>query len=539
MESRVIKLTAGAIKNNKLNIRSCGFEFFPKDVFGGCTKKRLGNQITINAVGLLNPIKTDIPADKKMGKPRWIFRRRSWVKEFLRYHKLKTDDMVRINRVSERKYEVIPDNNHRQRNEEQPLIKTRQTDRPTCEERRVLAYRTDAVHTNASEVTHDTPLMKLNLNWREQDLRERERTKHVHRLHPYLGKFIPQLVEIFLRKYFSPGHTVLDPFVGSGTTCVQANELGINSIGYDISAFNILLSRVKTAKYELDRTRYEVLDILKKVRLATQIDKRQGSFFLEDSASTVDGPSCPTNNEYLKEWFAPRALRELLTYRYFIDSGEYNYRDLLKVILSRSARSARLTTHFDLDFPKRPQREPYWCYKHSRICAPVEESFKFLRRYSLDTLTRIEEFSRVRTDASVELRHGDSRKVGIPRIDGVITSPPYVGLIDYHDQHAYSYHLLGLENNCHKEIGPASKGRSAEAKQQYIQDIALVFGRSLAAMKTGGRLIVVAHDRSNLYVEIANRIGVEVEDVVKRHVNRRTGRRANSFFESIFIWRKP
>lgn len=32
--------------------------------------------------------------------------------------------------------------------------------------------------------------------------REFERTKHVHRLHLYLGKFIPQLAEVFLKKYF-------------------------------------------------------------------------------------------------------------------------------------------------------------------------------------------------------------------------------------------------------------------------------------------------------------------------------------------------
>ena len=48
-------------------------------------------------------------------------------------------------------------------------------------------------------VTPETNLSSLNLNWREVDLPEKERTKHVHRLHPYLGKFIPQLVEIFLR----------------------------------------------------------------------------------------------------------------------------------------------------------------------------------------------------------------------------------------------------------------------------------------------------------------------------------------------------
>ena len=51
-----------------------------------------------------------------------------------------------------------------------------------------------------ASVNSNTKLCDLNLNWRERDLPENERTKHVHRLHPYLGKFIPQLVEIFLRK---------------------------------------------------------------------------------------------------------------------------------------------------------------------------------------------------------------------------------------------------------------------------------------------------------------------------------------------------
>ncbi len=74
--------------------------------------------------------------------------------------------------------------------------------------------------TNFRSVTPKTDLTALNLNWREADLPEKERTKHVHRLHPYLGKFIPQLVEIFLRK-FRPTN-VYDPFAGSGTTLVEA-----------------------------------------------------------------------------------------------------------------------------------------------------------------------------------------------------------------------------------------------------------------------------------------------------------------------------
>lgn len=58
-------------------------------------------------------------------------------------------------------------------------------------------------------------------------------------------------------------------------------------------------------------------------------------------------------------------------------------------------------------------------------------------------------------------------------------------------------------------------------------------------MPSGGRLIVVAGDRDNLYGEIAAMVGVEVEAILQRHVNRRTGRRSSEFFESVFIWRKP
>ncbi|NLT49958.1 MAG: site-specific DNA-methyltransferase, partial [Ignavibacteria bacterium] len=97
------------------------------------------------------------------------------------------------------------------------------------------------------------------LNWALsfEQYKEAETTKHVHRLHPYKGKFIPQLVEYFLDEhtdnfktdvYFKPGDIVLDPFAGSGTTLVQSCELGIHSIGIDVSKFNTLISNCKVTK---------------------------------------------------------------------------------------------------------------------------------------------------------------------------------------------------------------------------------------------------------------------------------------------------
>ncbi len=390
--------------------------------------------------------------------------------------------------------------------------------------------------TTPRDVTPQTPIANLNLNWSEKELPERIRTKHVNRLHPYLGKYIPQLVEIFIRKYFSPGQMILDPFAGSGTTLVQAKELGLNAIGCDISEFNVTLCKAKTQKYNLPEMEKEVKDVLEKTRLVTKIDKKQRTL-IPLKTPTVD--KLNVTDEYLKRWFAPQALVELITFRDIIAQGNYQYRDLLRIILSRAARSARLTTHFDLDFPKKPVAEPYYCYKHDRTCQPTTEAFQFLNRYCIDTIRRIKEYANLcRMETKVEIYHADSRNVPFPPVDGVITSPPYVGLIDYHEQHAYAYHLLNLSDQRELEIGAAAKGASKNAKKNYSDEISAVFANVLNSLKDGGRMIVIANDTANLYGDIAQSLNVEREDFIKRHVNRRTGRRATEFFESIFIWRK-
>ena len=398
----------------------------------------------------------------------------------------------------------------------------------TSEEKRIAAYGSDEP-TRPVSVRPTTPLSDLNLNWTERQLPERERTKHVHRLHPYLGKYIPQLVEVFIRRFFEPGMTVLDPFAGSGTTLVQANELGVNAVGYDVSAFNVMMSNVKTACYDLSVLRKEVADIIDKTERGTDQPNRL-------LWSSPRQGSSGTDNEYLNAWFAPRALDELLTFRQFISN--YEYEDFLRVVLCRAARSARLTTHFDLDFPKTPTTQPYWCYKHSRTCEPTQTAMKFLVRYAADGVRRVEEFRHLRTSAEARCINADSRFAAVDPVDGVITSPPYVGLIDYHEQHRYAYELLELADRSDQEIGSSTEGQGKKARGAYISSMRDVLWNVISSVTEGGPIIIVAGDKFDLYGKIFQGLPLHCDTILKRHVNRRTGRRSGDFHESIFVCKK-
>jgi len=357
----------------------------------------------------------------------------------------------------------------------------------------------------------------LELSWSERELPERERTKHVHRLHPYLGKFVPQLVETLIQRHLVPGQRVLDPFAGSGTTLVQSLESGLGATGCDVAAFNCLLMRVKTRRYNLFVLERELRDACARLARAD--------------------PEPVETSDYVRAWYAPQAAAELLFFRSLID--DYESADVLRIVLARDARSARKTTHFDLDFPRVPQEGEYWCHKHKRTCRPVETSAKFLTRYTLDTLTRLKEFARLRARGrEAEVMHGDARELDLGGpYDAILTSPPYPGLIDYHEQHRYAYELLGLEDRRALELGRAERGTSRAAIAEYADGIAEVLLRAGSALRSGAPVLIVVNDRRELYPAILERAGLVLDGRYRRHVNRRTGLRAGEYFEDVLVTR--
>ena len=225
--------------------------------------------------------------------------------------------------------------------------------------------------------------------------------------------------------------------------------------------------------------------------------------------------------------------------------------ELVSIILSRTIRSCRATTHSDLATLKEPVTQTYYCSKHGKICKPLFSILGWWERYSIDTVERIEFFNKLRTDTYQVCLTGDARAINIfeemdkvnpefakilekQKIRGIFSSPPYVGLIDYHEQHAYAYDLFGLKRRDELEIGPLSKGQGNEARLSYIQGIAEVLKNCKKFLAEDYNILLVANDKYNIYPQIADEAGMRIANQYRRPVLNRTERDKTPYSEVIF-----
>jgi len=455
-------------------------------------------------------------------------------------------------------------------------------------------------------------------NWRDQlgdDLNwtlsfdnytEAQTTKHVNRLHPYKGKFIPQLVEYFLDEhidrfkqevFFHPGNVVLDPFCGSGTTLVQASELGIKAIGIDVSYFNTMISNCKVGKYNVLQVQAEIMSISRQLkcylsdshildfdaRLLSELNKfnqtyfpvpdykyrlRRGEINEAEYGREKEAEFCPIFDQlileyqieprqsgqqsFLDKWYSKHVRDEIEFVNKQIHAiSDIDTKNIISLILSRTMRSCRATTHADLATLIEPIFNTYYCAKHGKICKPLFSILKWWLTYSTDTIKRLHQFDLLRKDKMQICLTGDSRSIDIisalqsvdptladytkkHKIKGIFSSPPYVGLIDYHEQHAYAYDLFGYPRQDELEIGPLFRGQGREARESYILGISEVLQNCKRFLADDYDVFLVANDKYKLYPMIAEKSCMKIVNQYKRPVLNRTEKDKGAYSEIIF-----
>lgn len=136
-------------------------------------------------------------------------------------------------------------------------------------------------------------------------------------IHPYPARFIPDIPrELISGLGCDKGAVILDPFCGSGTTLLEAQRAGFESVGIDLNPIACLISSVKTKELPP-----EFLPVAHDV--------------YEQAKNTFDGyvdiPTIPN----LDHWFKPdvqKALSSLLTH--IDEQSDVNLKNALKLALS-------------------------------------------------------------------------------------------------------------------------------------------------------------------------------------------------------------
>ena len=257
-----------------------------------------------------------------------------------------------------------------------------------------------------------------------------------HWIYPYKGKFHPQMIRAALNIIgLEPGETVLDPFVGSGTTALEAQLLGVHCIGLDASPLCVLQSRVKTGSHE-------VVDEIK-AHCAELAGVKQADITLHEAAQSSTISS--TADQRVHDFFN---LAEL-------------------VALSDSVR------------------------RKKDVTAAFATKTKLM-------VQSISDYDEIRKELGLSLGRavmelGDARALPLrdSSVDGIITSPPYAIALDYIKNDAHALQALGLDTTEMRERFIGLRGRMNERARLYDEDMKRSLEEMMRVLKPDRYALIV------------------------------------------------
>jgi len=258
-----------------------------------------------------------------------------------------------------------------------------------------------------------------------------------HWIYPYKGKFHPQMIRALLNIIgLKEGNTVFEPFSGSGTTAIEAQLLGVDFIGIDISPLCVIQGRVKTESI------YVLNEILK------------------------------VKGEVVSK-FMPNLF-----------NAETNYYKLIKDITSDERvinfyNMARLLAVSDNSRRKRDFRSSF-IKNLNLMVASVKDFIEIKERLNLKL-------------GNVKTEIGDSRNIRLPdnSVDGIITSPPYSIALNYVQNDVHSLKDLGFDVSEMRNdfIGVRGTGRSRV--ELYNSDMKKSYNEMYRVLKPNKYAVIV------------------------------------------------
>lgn len=301
-----------------------------------------------------------------------------------------------------------------------------------------------------------------------------------HGFHTYPARMHPHTAERAIRRFAPKPARVLDPFVGSGTTALEAVRAGLAFTGVDVSAVALEIAWARTRVFRADEAR---LIEREGVEIAQHAS--------EAPASALRAPDWPREVE---EWFSPHTLREIGLVAELVERVRRpELRRVLRVVVSSilvrlSKQASDSVTVVDRDYVPWPPKSTYRLFAEK--CRELTRSCRLL---AADMRERGVAF------VEPEFWLEDARVVKLERgaYGLALTSPPYPGTYDYAFHHFIRYPLFGEDAAfaSAREIGARRHFKTrGDALDRYRDDMARVLAATLDALVPGAPAILLIGD---------------------------------------------
>ncbi len=242
---------------------------------------------------------------------------------------------------------------------------------------------------------------------------DRDGYEGIHGFHPYPGRFHPELVRLLLTElHAGQKGTLLDPFMGSGTTLLEGRRQGWGLLGNDLNPVSVQLVRVK----------------LLQLTTPERISLRRALLAIAEFAGQRDGWMQHPHLDELKALYRPHTFVEMLGLWDVIqelDAGPE--RDVAEMMLSAAS-----TKFSALKSDSAAVRDA------QKAAHPKGAVFRWWSAKTYQLLEALEQEAKQSPRVPIQLALGDA--LSLPeqwhgQADLILTSPPYPGTYDYADHH--------------------------------------------------------------------------------------------------------
>lgn len=299
-----------------------------------------------------------------------------------------------------------------------------------------------------------------NMDWEFVDSDTRYAT---HKFHPYSAKYIPQIPSRLIRHLTDKNDTVLDPFLGSGTTLIEANRLERISIGVDINPLACCISKVKTTMLSNKQTKlvYDMVDAF---------DGRTRYVGYDSAISYIEKYADPR----IKAWFQKNILVELVSIKKIIDQYDGPVADFLFVGFSSILRavSNAASGYGNLMINKSPPLK--------------KNASKRFRSTIINMLDGMCEHSKMRSKKSIFVYSGNAKDLDFVKnesIDMICTHPPYMAAVPYAEYQKLSMWWMGVNNNTVDKMLIGGQRRRPDTVARFEDDMELAIGEMYRVLK--------------------------------------------------------